>query len=63
MTTFTASFTVTGKNAHEELNEIARILAAIADQFDLDHSRYAGATTTDIVYDIDRNEIGLWKLT
>lgn len=62
-TTFSARFTVSGKNAHEELDAVVRTLCAIAGQLDHDHSNYAGAVVACVpVHDSGGQRIGDWRL-
>jgi hypothetical protein len=63
-TTFRTEFTISGGNAHDQLNEVARILQAIADQLDYGHDSYAGvAQVVQTVHDINGQVAGGWSLT
>lgn len=60
-TTFTATFTISDKNSHEELGEVARILEVIAQGFNL-RNDYAGRNVAEPVHDIRGTFVGFWRL-
>lgn len=60
-TTFTATFTISDKNSHEELGEVARILEAITQGFD-QRNHYAGRNVAEPVHNIRGAIVGFWRL-
>jgi hypothetical protein len=60
--TFTVTFTVPGKNAREEQDNVAWVLKTVARQIDPDYGAGVGSLTGGPVTDAKNNVIGQWTL-
>jgi hypothetical protein len=62
-TTINISLTASGRNAHADLDEIARRLHELAARFQVEQERYAGRRVREVIYDVADTPAGAWELS